>query len=111
MAARPRPVKVVKKLEKDIEGACRDYAKSYEWLLLKFISPGNPGVQDRILISAPGVLYGPHVIFIEFKRPGEVPTRLQAAWHKVLERRGLEVWTIDSFAEFKSRLDDLRMTS
>lgn len=35
-------------------------------LLLKFLSPGFPGVPDRILLTATGVS-----VFIEFKRPGD----------------------------------------
>lgn len=101
MAARPRPVKPPrKKLEKEIESACRVLAISIGWAFVKFVSPGNPGVPDRMLLSP----RGGKTIFVELKRPGEVPTPVQLAWHKVLGRRGFEVWVIDSFEHFKDSL-------
>lgn len=102
MPARLRPVKPPrKKLEKEIEALCRDYARSREYAFLKFTSPGNPGVPDRMLLSP----IGGKTIFVELKRPGEVPTPLQLAWHKVLRKRGFEVWVTDSFQMFKDYID------
>lgn len=51
-----------KKLEKDSEKLLREEIKKLGGLCYKFISPGNAGVPDRIII-----LYG-WVFFVEMKR-------------------------------------------
>lgn len=60
-------------------------ARSLRLLYLKFTSPGRTGVPDRM------VLVDGKVIFIEFKRPGEVPTKLQAYMHEQLREMGFVV--------------------
>ena len=52
-------------LEKDIEKAVKDYARSRGCLAYKFVSPGHAFVPDCLIISSIG-----RVMFIEFKRPG-----------------------------------------
>ena len=50
----------------------------------KFVSPGNAGVPDRLVIFPSG-----KVIFVELKAPGKVPTNLQKAKHRELEKKKL----------------------
>ena len=57
----------------------------------KFVSPGNAGVPDRLLILPSG-----KVIFVELKAPGKVPTNLQKAKHRELEKLKQRVFVIDS---------------
>ncbi len=57
----------------------------------KFVSPGNAGVPDRLLIFPSG-----KVIFVELKAPGKVPTNLQKAKHRELEKLKQRVFVIDS---------------
>lgn len=57
----------------------------------KFVSPGNAGVPDRIVILPSG-----RIIFVELKAPGKVPTALQKAKHRELEKLHQKVLVIDS---------------
>lgn len=67
-------------LEKEIEAKIRDYAKSKGCLFEKFVSPGRRGVSDR-LVTAPGGAMG----FLEVKRKGKEPTKLQ--WANMAKRK------------------------
>jgi len=78
-------------LEKQIEKAVCDYAKSKGILCYKFVSPGHAGVPDRMFITPTG-----NVFFIEFKRLGCVPTPLQ--WREIerLKSQGVDVYVVDN---------------
>lgn len=67
--------------------------KSYKW-----VSPGNNGVPDRIIIFPSG-----KIIFVELKAPGKVPTAYQKLVHRELKRLNCEVHVIDS----KKQIDEL----
>lgn len=86
-------------LERDIERKVCQYAKSKGWIHFKFVSPGNNGVPDRILMR------DGKVIFIEFKATGERPTVLQAAQHRRLRASGMMVHVIDSIAGGEKLMD------
>lgn len=58
---------------------------------LKFVSPGNAGVPDRIVMMPHGEIH-----FIELKAPGEKPRALQMAVHDRFKRLGFPVTVIDS---------------
>ncbi|KRK49022.1 hypothetical protein [Secundilactobacillus kimchicus] len=63
-------------IENDIEKYLNQQAKKFGWLSLKFVSPGNAGVPDRILIREDGLL-----VFVELKRSAEFnPRPLQQHW-------------------------------
>lgn len=78
-------------LERQIETATTQAAKHVGGKALKWVSPGNPGVPDRIVI-----LPGGRVIFVECKAPGKKPTALQAKVHAQLRALGCDVRVIDS---------------
>ena len=61
-----------------IEKTVTDWAKERGWIVLKFTPRGDRGWPDRLFISR----WGSHV-WIEFKRPGKEPTKLQ---HKRLQQ-------------------------
>ncbi len=70
-------------------------------LCLKFISPGNAGVPDRIVI-----LNG-HIWFVELKAPGRTEGSLQQYMQDQIRSAGGRCITIDSreaAAEFVGRL-------
>jgi len=67
--------------------------KSYKW-----VSPGNNGVPDRIIIFPSG-----KIIFVELKAPGKVPTAYQKLVHRELKKINCEVLVIDSL----KNVDDL----
>ncbi len=78
-------------LERDIERHLVKRVKQHGGLCLKFSSPGRAGVPDRIVVLAAG-----RVLFIEVKRPGARPTKLQLHMLTVLKDLGCEVNWIDS---------------
>jgi hypothetical protein len=88
--------------ERDIETKCRMIAKSKGWLLPKWVSPGNGGVPDRILI-------GPHGIvgFVEFKRPGNSLSPRQQLWRNKLLTRGHPYAVVDNVEAFVDFMEDL----
>lgn len=67
--------------------------KSYKW-----ISPGNSGVPDRIVIFPSG-----QILFVELKAPGKVPTAYQQLVHRELKRLNCEVLVINN----KKQIDEL----
>jgi hypothetical protein len=57
----------------------------------KWVSPGNRGVPDRIVILPRG-----KIVFVEMKAPGKRLEPLQARWAKILRGFGHQVYKIDS---------------
>lgn len=77
--------------EKDIEYAVGRHGKKTGWLNYKFQSPNNRGVPDRIFMR------GGTILFIEFKRPGAKPSRLQKRVHsQIREHGGFDTHVVDS---------------
>ncbi len=77
------------------------YIKSLGGKAYKWVSPGAPGVPDRIVI-----LPGGRIIFIEVKRPG-LSDGLSVRQKKViatLEVLGCTVWRISDMEDLKARL-------
>ena len=58
---------------------------------VKFVSPGNAGMPDRLVLMPGG-----HASFVELKQPGRKPTALQLARHVQLRALGFDVRVIDS---------------
>jgi hypothetical protein len=86
-------------LEKEVEKKCGDIAKRYGCLWLKWSSPSQRGVPDRILICPGG-----RVVFIEVKRPGGKLTALQGSWLRKLNRQGVLARCVDDPAVFEACL-------
>jgi hypothetical protein len=57
----------------------------------KWVSPGNRGVPDRIVI-----LPGGRTVYVEMKAPGKPLGPLQQKWSEILRSLGHEVYKIDS---------------
>ena len=57
----------------------------------KWVSPGNNGVTDRLVI-----LPGGRTIYVELKAPGKPLKPLQVRWAKILRNMGHRVYKIDS---------------
>lgn len=71
-------------------------------LCLKFVSPGFPGVPDRIVIGENG-----KVVFVEFKAPGQRPRRLQPAVHSMLRKMGHRVEVVDTFGQVMNLVKEI----
>lgn len=93
-------------LEKDIEQKLITYAKNKNFLAYKFTSPSNRSVPDRLLISPFGDIF-----FIEFKRKGKFPTKLQESTFKLLNGRGITVKIIDDYNTGKLLIDEYNSKS
>lgn len=57
----------------------------------KWVSPGNSGVPDRIVILPDGL-----TVYVEMKAPGKPLEPLQRKWAKTLRGLGHRVYKIDS---------------
>lgn len=60
----------------------------------KWVSPGNRGVPDRIVILPSGV-----IAFAETKAPGKPLEPLQARWARILRNLGFPVYKLDSYED------------
>lgn len=79
--------------EKVVEARLRKEVKAQlGGLALKFVSPGNNGIPDRIVVLPFNIFAG----FVECKSTGEKPEPLQLWWHKKLRRMGFDVQVIDT---------------
>jgi hypothetical protein len=83
--------------ENVIEAYLRDRVKTIGGKAYKFISPGNSGVPDRLVL-----LPGGKSIFIELKASGKVPTTIQIQQHRKIRALGFTVLIIDS----KEKVDE-----
>lgn len=57
----------------------------------KWVSPGNNGVPDRLVI-----LPGGQTVYVEMKAPGKPLAPLQERWARILRSMGHQVYKIDS---------------
>lgn len=60
----------------------------------KWVSPGNRGVPDRLVILPDG-----RTLYVEMKAPGKRLSPLQAKWAKTLQNLGHKVYKIDCDAD------------
>lgn len=77
--------------ENAVEGHLVKQVKELGGRTYKFVSPGNAGVPDRIVMFPHGV-----IAFAELKAPGEELRPLQTAHKRKLESMGQRVFVIDS---------------
>lgn len=89
--------------ETDIERAVTRYAvRTYAVTHLKLNVQGNRGVPDHLYLGS-----GARLMFIEFKRPGEAPRKLQVYWHKLLRRLGFHVSVVDNEEAGRQVIDEV----
>ena len=91
-------------LESKIEKKLVSVVRKHGGRCLKFVSPGNAGVPDRIVMMPHGKIY-----FVELKAPGEKPRPLQIAIHEEFAAMGFKVEVIDTLEgveAFARRLDE-----
>lgn len=106
-AGRPKATKPEPKeddtLESSIESKLRRKVKAYGGRCLKWVSPGESGVPDRIVL-----LPGGRIFFVETKRPkGGKISPLQKYWGRVLMDLGFDVWVIwnqGDLADFENKV-------
>lgn len=89
--------------ERDIEVLLREGVKQLGGKAYKWVSPGNAGVPDRIVI-----LPGGKVIFVELKQENGRLTRLQKVQQETLHRMGAVAVTLRGAEDVKMYLDVLK---
>ena len=77
--------------ESTVEAYLRDRVKAQGGIAYKWVSPGNVGVPDRLIVFPGGTVY-----FRELKAPGKKPTPLQMRQLEKLKALGFDVGVIDS---------------
>ena len=80
-------------LESQLERRLVEWCRRNGLLTLKFVSPNNRGVPDRI------VIWQGRILFLELKQPGAKPTKLQFHEMKRLADAGCLVRWADNFDE------------
>ena len=83
-------------LEKDVELAFIKRVKKLGGITEKFTSPAKRSVPDRLV-----TLPGGHIIFIELKAPGKIPSEKQALDHHKRWVLGADIRVIDCLEQVK----------
>ena len=92
---------MTKTSEKTVEKYCQDEAKRRGGKAVKWSSPSQRGVPDRIIIL-PG-----KIGFLELKGSGKKPTKLQQHWIETLLSLGFNADYADSKEAVKDFMDKL----
>ena len=87
-------------LEKKIEAAVKEYARSRGWLAYKFTSTAHIGVPDGLFISPTG-----RVIMIEFKQTGKKPTPMQQREIDRINQHHILAMVVDSVDQGREVID------
>jgi hypothetical protein len=87
--------------ENDIESYLGEKSKENDFLYYKFKSPANSGVPDRIMIG-----HG-MTIFVELKKPGEKPRKLQERVISRMKEHGASVYVIDTKEKVDGLFDEI----
>lgn len=103
------PAKVERKLlERDIQKACVDWARARGYWARKFSSMTQRSVPDYLFARrdyyAP---LGNIKIAVEFKRPGEKPTKAQQDEIQAMVDAGWVVLVCDNFEKFKHEFESM----
>jgi hypothetical protein len=83
-------MRVPKINERELERKLVSKIKSMGGMCPKFVSPGLDGMPDRLVLLPDGKFS-----FVEVKKPGKVPRKLQLKRHEQLRRLGFKVFVLD----------------
>lgn len=89
-------------LEKNLEKYFVSEIKKFGGLCYKFVSPGNSGVPDRIVVL-PGVIH-----FVELKTERGVVSSLQKRQIKKLNDLGQRTWVLYGFEDVEKFINVLK---
>lgn len=76
--------------ESTIEKAVCDHARTNGCMVMKLAGPNQKGQPDRMFLK------NGKVLFLEFKAPGKLPTKLQEGWLANLRAQGFHAYACDS---------------
>lgn len=77
--------------EIEIERPSCEFAESRGWFEIKIMKASKNGFPDRLYVR------NGRTIYVEYKAPGEVPSRQQQKRIQELRDHGAEVFVIDNF--------------
>lgn len=83
-------------LESALESRLVREVKNIGGVAAKWVSPGNSGVPDRIVILPNGM-----TVYVEMKAPGKPLQPLQVYWAKKLKSLGHQVYKLDSLEDIE----------
>ena len=89
-------------MERDIEKRLTTEIKNMGGRSYKWVSPGNAGVPDRIVL-----LPGGRIWFIELKTETGKTSRLQEAQIRLLSRMGFDVRVLHGLAEVEAFIEEV----
>lgn len=89
-------------LEKQVERHLVNGVRKLGGLCLKFVSPGTPGVPDRIIITATG-----RIIFAELKTDTGRLSKIQNFTIGEMMRRGADVRVLKGLSSVKELLAEI----
>lgn len=90
-------------LEKDIENWMTKQVTSMGGLSLKFVSPGNPGVPDRIYIFPGGKVY-----FVELKKELGKLSGVQKWQRERFQKMGCRFYVVKGMESAREFIKELR---
>ncbi len=90
-------------LEKDVERYLKKEVEKMNGYAYKFISPGNSGVPDRIVLLPIG-----RIVFVELKRPGGKTTLLQDKQIEKIRSKGFVVRVMHSKDEVDDFIEEVK---
>ena len=88
--------------EREVERFFKTQLEKRGAIVWKFVSPGQAGVPDRVVL-----LPGGRGVFAEMKAPGEKPRPLQRAVFSRMARAGHPVYIIDSREAVKKFMEEV----
>lgn len=88
--------------EKYIEQKLVKKIRAAGGIALKFLSPSFDGMPDRIVLFPKG-----KIIFVEVKRSGVSPSKLQISRHGMLRSLGFKVYVLDDDKKIKEIIDGI----
>lgn len=80
--------------ESSVEARLVKLVRARGGLCFKFVSPGNPGVPDRIVITPEG-----RTVYVELKTEEGRLSAIQKWQHEEMRKRGAEVRTLKGLAQ------------
>ena len=89
-------------LEKEIERRMVQMVKQRGGLCYKFVSPSNPGVPDRIIITPDG-----KIIFVEIKTEIGRLSKLQTWQRSEMQKRGADVRVAYGWPAVKALVEEV----
>lgn len=89
--------------ESDVEAKFRKQVKKAGGKAYKFVSPGNRGVPDRLVVF-PGARIG----FVELKAPGKKPRKDQIRQMELLKSLGFYVSVVDRMGDIDRVIREIK---